>query len=298
MSSKEFGAKTFVWLRQINTDKALRPSDAKIAIALTRFFTEEDQDGRAYPSCLTLARDAQIEESTVVRGVRRLEAQGHLTVVWGQRGSGHSSQYWMSLKPAAEHVSEANKPARRAARKPARWSGETCQAAGDSTINPGGAHAPPFMERENALRAVAPKSCARPSAGAAPDKGERKGRREGGRPTATVKPRKAEGDYLALRAAWARPWVDDDGGQAWLSYDEAVREVAPRVILSAARAWVEAADAPRFLPSLGKWLSNRGWERPPPQRGKPRPDKAAHAPRHGRKASLAQSALEINAGGW
>jgi hypothetical protein len=35
MSSKEFGARTFVWLRQINADNALRPSDLKIAVALT-----------------------------------------------------------------------------------------------------------------------------------------------------------------------------------------------------------------------------------------------------------------------
>jgi hypothetical protein len=202
MSSKEFGAKTFVWLRQINGDKALRPSDAKIAIALTRFFTEEDQDGRAYPSCLTLARDAQIEESTVVRGVRRLEAQGHLTVVWGQRGSGHSSQYWMSLKPAAEHVSETKKPAKRAARKPARWSGETCQAACDSTINPGGAHAPPFMERENAQARETSKSGARP-VGAAPVKGQGKKGREGEGPTGKAKRagRKTSSDFLRLKAA-------------------------------------------------------------------------------------------------
>jgi hypothetical protein len=30
-------------------------------------------------------------------------------------------------------------------------------------------------------------------------------------------------------------------------------------------ARVAAADAPRFLPTLAKWLAGRGWEKPPPQ---------------------------------
>jgi hypothetical protein len=298
-----------VWLRQINADKALRPSDAKIAIALTRFFTEEDQDGRAYPSCLTLARDAQIEESTVARGVRRLEAQGHLTVVWGQRGSGHSSQYWMSLKPAAEHVSEAKKPAKRAARKPARWSGETCQAAGDSTINPGGAHAPPFTERENAQAREASHSDARAPVGAA---SEEKAKSAAARPVAkagrgragarSAKPRRqAESDYLELRRVWVRPWCDNDGAQAWLEYDQAARDVSPRVILSGARKWVAAADDPGFLQPLAKWLIGRCWERDPPTaRNRPPPNKAARPASGYRKPSLAQSAMRAvnEVGGW
>jgi hypothetical protein len=49
------------------------------------------------------------------------------------------------------------------------------------------------------------------------------------------------------------------------------------------------------LKSLSQWLADRGWERPPPGRDRPRPDKAAKArqsaPRNGGKVDLARMAL-------
>jgi hypothetical protein len=39
------------------------------------------------------------------------------------------------------------------------------------------------------------------------------------------------------------------------------REVAPVAILAGAKAWVKAADAPRFLQKLSAWLADRGWEK-------------------------------------
>jgi hypothetical protein len=96
-----------------------------------------------------------------------------------------------------------------------------------------------------------------------------------------------------LQASWPRPWVDNDTGEAWLAYDAAVREVSPAAILAGAKAWVEDAERPRFLPSLAKWLITRSWEKPPPWgRVKARQDKAAHdAPRYRGKPDLAQIAL-------
>jgi hypothetical protein len=44
-----FAAKTFTRLRQVAVDKALRPSDLKIAVALTCYFKEQDQGGRGLP---------------------------------------------------------------------------------------------------------------------------------------------------------------------------------------------------------------------------------------------------------
>jgi hypothetical protein len=296
-AARRFAARTFAWLRQVAADKALRPSDLAICVALTRYLTEHDHDGQAYPSCQTLADDAGLAESTVVRGVRRLETQGHLTVAWGRPGSGHSNHYWMAEKPAARadkkparrHVSEAKK---------------TCQAACEPLRT--GSKEP--VERENAHAREASRSDARAPVGAASEERTEpaaarpaakagKGRRAGARPTDRAKTNSgaAESDYLQLRKIWIRPWVDNDGAQAWLEFDRAAREVAPGVILAAAKKWVAAADAPRFLQSLAKWLAGRGWERTPTGRDRPSREKPAHARdgvrRNGGKLDLAQIAL-------
>jgi DNA-binding transcriptional regulator YhcF (GntR family) len=294
-AARRFATRTFTWLRQVAADKALRPSDLAICVALTRYLTEHDHDGQAYPSCQTLADDAGLAESTVVRGVRRLEAQGHLTVAWGQQGSGHSNHYWMAEKPAAR---ADKKPARRQVSEAKK----TCQAACEPLRT--GSKEP--VERENARAREASQSDARAPAGAASeertepaaDRPEARGRRRAGaRPTDRAKSNSgtADSDYLQLRKIWIRPWVDDDGAQAWLEFDRAASEVDSRVILAAARKWVANCDSPRFLPSLCKWLVNRGWERDPPQRGRPRPEKAAgprqSAPRG--KPDMAQVPCEM-----
>jgi hypothetical protein len=65
------------------------------------------------------------------------------------------------------------------------------------------------------------------------------------------------------------------------------------VIIEAAKRWVEAADAPRFLPPLVKWLSAGGWNNDPPQKRTALPAKkraASSAKRRG-KADLATLSL-------
>jgi hypothetical protein len=149
-------------------------------------------------------------------------------------------------------------------------------------------------ERENAHAREASRSDARAPVGAASDKGEGRRGRAGGRPTERAKPadRKVEGGYLGgyleLRQIWVRPWPDADDCEAWLAYDQAVGGgVRQGIILAAAKAWVEAADAPRFLPSLAKWLACKGWEKPPPSRDRARQERPAHAPRSGVKVNMA-----------
>jgi len=69
-----------------------------------------------------------------------------------------------------------------------------------------------------------------------------------------------------LRALWARPWCDDQIMDR-RAFAAACQEVAPQVIVEAARAWVEATDAPRFLPSspIGSALAMGA--RPPKRAG-------------------------------
>ena len=116
MSSKAFNHQIFCWLHQINHDKRLLAIDLCVAVELTRYFDEKDQGGCAWPKCKTVSDAIGLHETTILRSVRRLEITGHLRAIWGRQGRGHSSQYWMILKPAEPQVL---KPAVRQQKKPA-----------------------------------------------------------------------------------------------------------------------------------------------------------------------------------
>jgi hypothetical protein len=81
-----------------------------------------------------------------------------------------------------------------------------------------------------------------------------------------------EEQFRDLRAVWTRGWASDDAPKAVAStqqaFVEACREADADTIIEAARAHVAAADAPRFLPPLAKWLAARGWKKPPPTKPK------------------------------
>jgi hypothetical protein len=102
MSSKEFSNKTFKWLYQINSDFELPPIDMKVAVQLTVHFNEENDGGRAYPGLKFMGDAIGVSEPTMVRSIHRLERRGHLHVVWGSAGRGHSNQYWMIVKPVSK----------------------------------------------------------------------------------------------------------------------------------------------------------------------------------------------------
>jgi hypothetical protein len=104
MSSKAFTRQIFDWLHQVNTDDDLTPADVCVALQLTRHFNEDDDGGRAWPSCKFIGDEIGLSESTVINSVRRLHKHGHLRVVWGQRGRGHPNQYWMEIKPQRAKV--------------------------------------------------------------------------------------------------------------------------------------------------------------------------------------------------
>ena len=111
MGSKEFSKKTFKWLYQLNADFELWAVCTKVGVQLTAHFNEEDQDGRAFPSCKYIADVIGVSEKTVIRAVRRMQAREHLRVIWGVPGRGHPNQYWMIIKPAPTQVLGAKKPA-------------------------------------------------------------------------------------------------------------------------------------------------------------------------------------------
>jgi hypothetical protein len=89
-----------------------------------------------------------------------------------------------------------------------------------------------------------------------------------------------DNDWRALHALWRRGHLSDDTAKALASerraYARACASTAPAEISAGAQRWIEAADAPRFLPPLATWLDAQGWTKPPPKK-----PKQAHASGHG-----------------
>jgi hypothetical protein len=71
--------------------------------------------------------------------------------------------------------------------------------------------------------------------------------------------------FAELQAIWQRPWPDDEAAGR-RAFAKACAMAEPDTIIAAAAAWVAAADAPRYLPPLAKWLDGKAWEKPPPTR--------------------------------
>jgi helix-turn-helix protein len=81
-----------------------------------------------------------------------------------------------------------------------------------------------------------------------------------------------ENEWRTLRELWQRGWASDDMPKALAIgrqvFAKACQSADAGEIIDAARTWVAAADAPRFLPALTQWLAARGWEQPPPTKRK------------------------------
>jgi hypothetical protein len=263
MSSKEFTAKTFTFLHQVNHNKRLKKIDAAVCLELTVYFTESDQDGRAFPGCKTLADEIGVSETTVIRSVRRVEAEGHLRVVWGSQGRRHPNQYWMVVKPAPVKVSGAGKPSSAPPRKPASVKIKPAPVQENLLRNLEGVslETPSQGEREIALTRVDDDPGTAGLEARAPDSGK-----EEILPPGRL-PRGMAARYPELRTIWARPWIEDEDADR-RAFEVACRQASPDEIIEAARIRVAAADHPRFLPSLAKWLTDWRKAPPPPKRAR------------------------------
>ena len=116
MSTKQFTAQTFAWLRWLKGDRD--PMALAVGVQLTEHFNEKE-GGCAWAGCGYMANELGVAESTVIRAVHRMHARGRLRVEWGKQGRGHPNRYWMIVKPAPSQVSDTGKPAPESAGKPA-----------------------------------------------------------------------------------------------------------------------------------------------------------------------------------
>jgi hypothetical protein len=264
--------KHFQWLNQIKADRELLPSAFIIAFEIGQHFNRK-RGGAAWPSYLTIANAVGLDEATVVRLVRRLHQRGHIKIEPGKRGRGHPNRYFMVVqKPARAQVSQKIKPASEPL-KPAPTQ--------ENLLEPlmGNAKAFPHKVERDRANAHAPLDVAGAIEGAAPSFEEEEASKEthlhlvANENPGDRKPTDASNvvhlgaePFAELAEIWARPWADDEAVDR-MAFAKALREGAdPAEIVEAAKCWVAAADEPRFLQPLAKWLNARRWLKVPPTR--------------------------------
>ena len=205
--------------------------------------------GRCFVGFEALAQEIAGERRTTIRQVAKLEQAGWVKKISRGGGRKKANEYAFLIP---ETVSQSGHcfPAENS--DPKQWLAKPETVAKLShpqyACNTGGSSGAPPRERE---------TCA-----GAHDHTSRRGGACGARES-EEEDAKEEASFSELRQVWKRPWVDTDDADAMKLYLDAIREAEPEAILTAARAWVAAADAPRFLPPLTKWLAARGWEKIP-----------------------------------
>jgi hypothetical protein len=225
--------------------------------------------GRCDPGIDKIATGSNISERSAYRQVAALRRAGWLAI---RRGGGRqrSNEYTLKypdtalsgFKPLNPDSGDNETLTERVINPDNRWQTKS----GTAKRTGAGAKTPaPRGERERELTLACPLGAL--AVGGAPEKQE------------VIVDR-----FTDLLAVWQRPWGEDDEPAAHRAFAEACREADPDDIIASARRWVAAADEPRFLKPLTKWLAKGLWQKQPPSR----------APqRNGGKVSLSRLALEI-----
>jgi hypothetical protein len=279
-----FTHRKFLWLEQVARDRGLPALASAVCILLSPYFNLS-HDGTAWPYQDTLAASLGLCRETVNRIIKALIERGHLEVTT-TRGRHKASVYRLVLKEAdttkcdqpitlsepenviiqsgkCDHiVTQTPLKTPVASKEATRREREDALTRIDSS--PGG---DPPLTRDPAEEDSTGEEAPSPADGLlfgpeAPIERSRSVERAG----------RGEGRFGELRAIWDRGWPGDDAPEvvalARQAFETACREVAPDDIIEAAKVHVAAADAPRFLPALAKWLTARGWEKPPPTKAR------------------------------
>ena len=258
------------------------------------------QSRTARPAQGTLARDLNVSVRTVQRLLDLLQPVG-LVVVPGD-GRGKASTYWIDPERVTPVSSFSARKGDKKGRQETPKKGDTGVAptllkrtkilAGECYALP-----QPEGERDRASRddssADPGRAALRAAAGSEDPHGiaaRASSRRQSGHPSEEEVAADAQADppseaaaenpapvaalehdaaWGTLRELWRRGWASDDTPKALAigrqAFERACREgVDPGEIIEAAKTWIAAADAPRFLPPLPQWLAAQGWEKPPP----------------------------------
>jgi Helix-turn-helix domain len=291
--AKTFTKQKFAFLGRLAADRELPPRAAAIGIVLVEHFNHK-HGGAAWPSCRTIAAAIGADKATVLRTLRAMEKRGHLRVEWGSQGSGHVSKYWMAdaekvqqrtFKGAEKGASVSRKGAglhQNPFKNPLMASSKEEAKEGErEALSRSPLHDARAFEGARIIEEESKKRTSEVAAGKKENNTSETGATNG----SDVVPLSA--NFETLQAVWLRPWPDAECDDR-AAFTNACREADPADIIEAAKTWVAAADAPRFLPPLAKWLNGRGWLKVPPAR---RQHISGH--RNGRKVDTAAMMLAM-----
>jgi hypothetical protein len=290
------------WIRALLAAK-LPDAAARLAIAIAMDLNVKT--GRCDPSYAGLSKASGIPERSAYRLVALLEGLKWIAI---QRTRGRLRNQYFLLNPAS-HMAGFN-PAKATLpnRPPNPANRLAVNKRRQEDPYRGSLKAPPYMEgeRERAARAKTSPDRGGRLEGAARSKAassfatERPSPRRDRKESAAeenqaaaapraepasepVAPKEGDGALVVLgqerawrelRELWCRGWASDDTPKAIAiarhAFAKACELADAGEILAAAQIWAAAADAPRFLPQLAGWLAAKGWERPPPKRGRAR----------------------------
>ena len=257
--SVELRRQRFWWLNhQVLPDPEL-PASAKLVLyRISEGFNDQQSDGRSWEGYKSIADAIGMSEPTVVAMVHRAEALGHIRVEWGQKGSGHSNQYWMIIKP-----------------QPAEWKPQPADM--NQSIEPRHTFGVPLEDiPASAFGDPGPNG---PPHGVAGKKKKKDRHRHAGAGNGGAAPPGYDNavphwqEFTFLRGTiWKRGHSKDGNPKrrqeeitAWIAALD--RSASPDTILAGAKKWRDAyADQPYMMPQLADWLNASSWDTPPPKR--------------------------------
>jgi hypothetical protein len=296
--------KKFRFIEQVITDSRLSLLATRAAIFVGSRCSL-DHGGQAIIGQDKIAERLDAWRQDVSQALRQAVALGHLEII--RRGRDHANAYRMVLKDeASAFKTAADDVGKSPTSTPNMMSGNPDFDVGEFPtdspfFSPGAPTEPPGEgERTSAYADETQPTGAPPLTRDPAEEAADEEKQESyfttaaplpGPDSPTERPPSVEREerFSELRAIWARPWTDDVDADRW-AFAQACQEVAPEDIMAAAAAFVAAADAPRFLPPLARWLANRGWEKQPPTKAK---RGANGARRHGRKPDPIDIALDL-----
>jgi hypothetical protein len=218
-----------VWIEQLLAANNEVLSPAAKVLA-TRIALHFNVDkGRCYPSVPTLAKGTGHRERYVYMLLADLERSGWLAIT---RSPGRSNSFQLKTPEPLNHIAGVGTPESQC-RGPLQHS------------------APKQRSNSERGRGSAPRPATRGGAAV-------------GKELVLV-----GAGFEDLRAAWPRPWPDDEAADR-RAFEQARRHASVEDIIAGAASWAAAMEA-RYLPSLAKWLGVCGWEKPPPKKPKAKP---------------------------
>jgi hypothetical protein len=218
-----------IWIEQLLAAKELSHGAKVVAARIALHFNVST--GQCYPSIVRLAQGTGIGERHIPRVLAVLERSGWLGITRSRGGRGYANSFHLITPKTLTRESGFR----------------TKETLTPETRNTDSGVTPTAKNSERG-RGAAPRPATRGGAG--------------------VGKELAADEFEDLRAAWPRPWVDDEAADR-RAFEQARRHASVEDIIAGAAPWAAAMEA-RYLPSLVKWLGARGWEKPPPKRAKPK----------------------------